>query len=594
MSVFAERLKSLRDELSILGLEGFLVPMADEYQSEYVPPSAQRIAFLSGFTGSAGFIIVLKDKAAFFTDGRYTLQASQQVPGDLFTVFDSADKSPSDWLSENARAGSKIAFDAWLHTADQINRLKKAIEKAAATLSPVERNLVDVIWNDRPAPPVAPIYPHDIVYAGKSSADKRNGIANDLKRKSLGSAVITDTTSIAWLLNVRGGDVPTTPLPLSFAVIHEDASVKWFVDPRKLTDQLPKHLGPDVLIEKPEDFARTLDMLAKSGKAIRIDPTESASWVVERLKSAHAKLDLGDDPCALPKACKNPTEQLGMRNCHKRDGAALAQFFAWLEGSMASNEVTEISAAEKLAAFRGVNNLYRGPSFDTISGAGGHGAIVHYKATPTTNRRLEPGQLYLLDSGGQYLDGTTDVTRTISLGAPTPEMRDRFTRVLKGHIALAAVRFPDGTVGAELDALARQYLWGAGCDYSHGTGHGVGYYLNVHEGPQGISRRSNVSLKPGMIVSNEPGYYKAGAYGIRIENLQVVTEATEIPGGDKKMLGFETLTLAPIDQRLIEVSMLTTPEREWLNAYHARVRKIITPMVDAVTAEWLDAATAAV
>jgi Xaa-Pro aminopeptidase len=591
---FAERLKSLRNELAKAGLDGFLVPMADEYQSEYVPPSARRIEFLSGFTGSAGFIAVLKDKAGFFTDGRYTLQASQQLPVGLFTLYDSADKAPSDWLGENIGKGAKIGYDPWLHTADQITRFKKAADKAGAVLTPVDRNPLDIIWRDRPAPPAGPIYPHDIVYAGKSADIKRAEIASELKRKSLGAAVLTDTTSIAWLLNVRGSDVPNAPLPLSFAIIRDDGRVKWFVDPRKLTDGLVKHLGPDVAIEKPEKFAAMLDALAKTGSAIRIDPAETASWIIERVKAANGKLDLGDDPCALSKACKNATELTGMRESHKRDGAALVKFFAWLDNNLASNEITEISASEKLAEFRGSNNLYRSPSFDTISGAGSHGAIVHYKATPVTNRRLEAGQLYLLDSGGQYLDGTTDVTRTISLGAPTPEMRDRFTRVLKGHIALAAVRFPEGTAGAELDALARQYLWGAGCDYSHGTGHGVGYYLNVHEGPQGISKRSHVALKPGMIVSNEPGYYKAGAYGIRIENLQVVTEAAEIPGGDKKMLGFETLTMAPIDRRLIETSLLTQPECDWLNAYHARVRKALTPMVDKAAAEWLEAATAGV
>jgi Xaa-Pro aminopeptidase len=386
--------------------------------------------------------------------------------------------------------------------------------------------------------------------------------------------------------------VPNTPLPLSFAIIRDSGKVKWFVDPRKVTGGLQRHLGADVDIEHTEQFPHALDQLGREEKPIRIDAAESASWIIERLRTAKAKLEFGDDPCSLPKACKNSTELEGMRGAHRRDGAALVKFFAWLDRTLFADPITEISAEEKLAEFRAVNNLYRGPSFDTISGAGPDGAIVHYRATSTSDRKLESGQLYLLDSGGQYLDGTTDVTRTVAIGVPGNEQRDRFTRVLKGHIALAAIRFPEGTTGSELDVLARQYLWSVGLDYNHGTGHGVGSYLGVHEGPQGISRRSKVALKPGMVVSNEPGYYKAGSYGIRIENLQTVTEIVEIAGGEKKMLGFETLTLAPIDRKLIDVTMLTETEIAWLNAYHARVRETIRPLVDDVTAKWLDNATA--
>jgi len=588
------RLKSLREQMAKARLDGFFVPMADEYQSEYVPASAQRIAFLSGFTGSAGFIVVLKDKAAFFTDGRYTLQASKQISSDLFAVFDSGAKTPSEWLAENTKKGTKLGFDPWLHTADGVERLKKAAAKVGAEMVAVEQNPLDAIWRDRPDAPMAPIHAHDIVYAGKSSSDKRKEIAAELKKTSLAAAIVTDPASVAWLLNVRGGDVPDTPLPLSFAIINDQAKVKWFVDQRKVTKDLDKHLGDDVDICDPRMFGNALDEFGRESRAVRVDPAESASWIVERLRAAGAKLDLGDDPCVMPKACKNPTEIEGMRAAHRRDGAALVKFFCWLEGALAAGNITEVQAQEKLGEIRSAGNLYKGPSFHTISGAGPDGAIVHYRATPETDRKLKTGEFYLLDSGGQYNDGTTDVTRTIAIGQPSAEMRDRFTRVLKGHIALAAVRFPAGVTGAELDALARQYLWAAGLDYNHGTGHGVGSYLGVHEGPQGISKRSKVALRPGMVVSNEPGYYKAGAYGIRIENLQVVENVVELASSEHNMLGFETLTLVPIDRFAIDAAMLTPPERDWLNAYHARVRETLKPMLSKAEAAWLDKTTTAI
>ncbi len=594
MTNYTAHLQALRDALTKAGFGGFLVPMEDEYQSEYVPESAQRIRFLSGFTGSAGFITVLKDKAAFFTDGRYTLQATQQVPPDLYAVFDSSIKPSSKWLEENAGKGMKIAYDPWLHTADSIDRLKKSLAKNGAELIAADKNFVDTIWYDRPAPPMQPIHAYELIYSGKSAADKRTNLAEELKKQNLSAAVITDPASIAWLLNVRGNDVPNTPLPLSFAILYATGKIKWFVARAKITPDLEQQLGSQVRIEDPGQFPHALDQLGKEEMPVRIDAAEAASAIIDRLKMAGAKLSLGDDPCILPKACKNGTELEGMRSAHRRDGAALSKFFAWLEKELITGTVTELSAEEKLSEFRSANNLYRGPSFDTIAGAGGHGAIVHYRATTVSNRKLEPGQLFLLDSGGQYLDGTTDVTRTIAVGAPTAEMRDRFTRVLKGHIALAAIRFPEGTTGAELDALARQHLWAIGLDYNHGTGHGVGNYLGVHEGPQGISKRNKVPLKPGMVVSNEPGYYQAGQYGIRIENLQAVVEFAELTTADRKMLGFETLTLVPIDRRLIDVAMLTNDERAWLNNYHTRVRESVRPLVDAATVPWLLEATKAV
>lgn len=595
------RLAALKPRLAAEGIDGFLVPMSDEFQSEYVPDSAQRITFLSGFDGSSGFIVLAGDKAAFFTDGRYTLQAQQQV-GAPYSQHDMGVTSPSDWLLENGVSGQVIGFDPWLMTHGAIHELRAKLSRKGIELRAVASNPIDAIWSDppngawekRPAPPAAPVVPHDARYAGEESAHKRQRLAAELADKKIAAAVITDPPSLAWLLNVRGGDVPNTPLPLSFAILHADGKVDWFLDPRKISEGLADHVGSDITFRAPETLTGVLEELAVSsaaaGLTVRIDPNRSAYHIVETLTQAGARLDAGADPCVLPKACKNPTEIEGMRAAHRRDGAALTRFLCWLDGAWQQGDITEMTVVEKLAQFRQENDLYRGPSFDTIAGAGTHGAIVHYRVTPTTNKKLELGQLFLLDSGGQYLDGTTDVTRTVALGTPTDEMRDRFTRVLKGHIALASIRFPPETSGAGLDALARQYLWEVGLDFNHGTGHGVGSYLGVHEGPQNISRRGTFPLKVGMVVSNEPGYYKAGEFGIRIESLQTVVDAQDLPG-DKPMLGFETLTLAPIDRNLINVAMLTEPEKRWLDAYHQRVREELMPLVDTDTAVWLADAT---
>jgi Xaa-Pro aminopeptidase len=587
----ALRLSSLRAEIASAGYDGFLVPMADEYQSEYVPTCARRIEFLSGFTGSAGTIVVLKDKAAFFTDSRYTLQAAQQVDTHAFMIFDSASTSPLLWLEENLTAGAKLAYDPWLHSADGVERLKKSLAKGGAIAVPVAHNPVDQIWVQRPPAPMEPVRVYDAVYAGKSAAEKIQTLTLDLQKKNLAAVIVTDPASVAWLLNVRGGDVPHTPLPLSRAIVNADGHVQWFVDRRKVTAPLAAHLGDKVAIVPPEEFVLALSALAKSGRQILVDPTHAASWITDHLIAAGGKIEKGDDPCELPKAIKNPVEIDGMRAAHRRDGAALVRFLAWCDQSWSVGNLTELSTENKLATFRETNNNYRGPSFDTIAGAGEHGAVVHYRATPKTDAPLKAGQLFLLDSGGQYLDGTTDVTRTVALGTPTPEMRDRFTRVLKGHIALASVRFPEGTTGAELDVLARQYLWEIGLDYGHGTGHGVGCYLGVHEGPQGISKRNKTPLQPGMVLSNEPGYYKAGHYGIRIENLQVVIEILGMTDSERKIYGFEPLTLVPIDRKLIEVPLLTDSELKWINAYHLRVRQVLRSMIDESTVIWLEAAT---
>ncbi len=587
----SSRLQLLRQELKAQGLDAFLVSMADEFRSEYVPPSARRIQFLTGFTGSAGFLIVTGGKAAFFTDGRYTLQASQQIGDGAFGLFDSADRTPSAWLEENAWPGMKIGFDPWLHTAAEIENFQKTLAKKDAALVPVERNPVDAVWTDRPTPPLAKIFAHEGLFAGKPSAEKRLEIAKDLMKSGVNAAVLTDPASIAWLLNVRGGDAPHAPLPFSYAIVRNDATVEWFADRQKLTDGLETHLGNGVFRHGMEDFPEALRRLAESRSLVRIDTSVTPFRIADALEKAGASIDRGLDPCALPKACKNLVELDGMRAAHRRDGAALVKFLAWLDRLDDPASVTEVQAGEKLAALRAEGAHYRGPSFDTIAAAGSHGAIVHYRATRLSDRPLEADSLFLIDSGAQYLDGTTDVTRTVVIGKPSAEMIDRYTRVLKGHIALASVRFPEGTTGADLDALARQFLWEAGLDYNHGTGHGVGSYLGVHEGPQSLSRRSTTPLKPGMVLSNEPGFYKEGSYGIRLENLQAVVERLEIGAPERKMLGFETLTLAPFDRRPIDPAMLTGSERAWLNAYHARVFEAIRPLVDEKTVSWLKSAT---
>jgi Xaa-Pro aminopeptidase len=572
----AERLGRLRDELARRGLDGLLLPMADEHQNEYVPPRAQRIAWLTGFTGSAGLVVVLADAAALFTDGRYTLQARAQVDGSLFELRHVVDEPPTDWIAQRLGA-RQLGYDPWLFTADGVARFRAAAEKAGGALVPVDGNPLDAVWTDQPPPPLAPVVPHELRYAGESAGDKRARIAASLEADAV---VLTATDSIAWLFNIRGGDVAHTPLALAFAILRADATADLFLDRRKLTPGLEAHLGNAIAVREQAEFAAALAELA--GKAVRVDPASAASWVFDRLEAAGARIVRAVDPCQLPKACKNEVELAGARAAHRRDGAALTRFLRWLaaEGWGAD----ELQAAARL----------RDTSFDTISGAGPNGAIVHYRSTPQTNRRLESGSFYLVDSGGQYLDGTTDVTRTIAIGAPSDEMRDRFTRVLKGHIALATCRFPEGVSGSQLDALARLALWRAGLDYDHGTGHGVGSYLGVHEGPQRISKLpSTVALKPGMIVSNEPGYYKAGAYGVRIENLVVVTRV-EIEGAERPMLGFETLTRAPIDLNAVAPELLSAEERGWLNAYHAEVRAALRPALDADEAAWLDRATRAI
>ena len=583
-----ERLTRLRSELQRRGLAGFVIPRADAHQGEYVPPHDARLAWITGFTGSAGTAVILRDKAAIFVDGRYTLQVRNEVDVNLLTPVAIMETSPEDWIAQNLKGGERLGYDPWLHTPDGVSRLKTACGRCGAAPEAVAVNPVDAVWTDQPASPTAPIVPHPLEYAGETSEAKRARIAAKIAENSADAAMLTLPDSIAWLFNIRGGDVTHSPLPLSFAILDADGKARLFCDPAKISDGLTAHLGEEVRLEPPSALGPALDAMGAAKRRVLLDPGTCASWITSRLEAAGAKSVFGADPCVLPKALKNPVEITGMRNAHLRDGAALSRFLAWLDERAARGGLDEISAAEKLAEFRAATGRLKDLSFPTISGAGPNGAIVHYRANAESNRVLEAGQLYLLDSGAQYLDGTTDVTRTIAIGDPSAEQRDRFTRVLKGHISLATIKFPRGVTGAHLDVLARAALWKAGLDYDHGTGHGVGAYLSVHEGPQNISRRpGQVALQPGMIVSNEPGYYKQGAFGIRIENLVLVQAPQMIAGGEREMMGFETLTLAPIDLRLVERALLSDEEAGWLNAYHAEVREKLSPLVDAQTAAWL-------
>lgn len=586
------RLKALRAELARLGLAGYVVAHTDEHKSEYTPDYAQRLAWLTGFTGSAGQGVVLADKAAMFVDGRYTLQVRTEVDAADYEYLHLTDNPSRDWIAANIKKGDHIGYDAWLHTVSWVNELSAALEAAGAKLVPVERNPIDVIWPNQPSPSIRPAIVHPIEFSGESSNSKRTRLAVQIAEARADAAIFTSLDSIAWLLNIRGSDVHHTPLVIAFAILNGDATVDLYIDPRKLTDEVRDHLGPEVRLHPKTDFEAGLTALGAGRKTVLADVNSASAAVFNILEKAGAMIKRQPDLCQLPKARKNIIELEGCRAAHRRDGAALTRFLAWVDEVGPTGKVDEVAASDQLEAFRRETNLLKDLSFPTISGAGPNGAIVHYRAAPETARMITPGMLYLVDSGAQYADGTTDVTRTIAIGAPGAEEKDRFTRVLKGHIAIATARFPKGVTGAQLDVLARMPLWQAGFNYDHGTGHGVGSYLGVHEGPQGISKAySGTALEPGMIVSDEPGYYKSGGYGIRIENLIVVREAADVQG-DMPVYEFETLTLAPIDTRLVERSLLTDAEADWLNRYHARVADVITPQVDAKTAAWLKVATA--
>ncbi len=587
-----KHLPLLRKEMKRVGLDGFYIPHEDEYQNEYLPDANERLAWVSGFTGSFGSAFVFLDSAVIFADGRYTLQVADQTDPALFDVEGLPEPGPFGWLSEQEIPSKTIGYDPKLISPNDLAALQRAADMAGARLVPVRQNPIDTAWGEaRPAQPMTPAVAYPSARAGQSHEEKLSDIAAALRADGADAAVITSPASLAWLLNIRGGDVACTPLPLGRVIVRSDASADLFIDVRKVGDDLRAHLGNKVSI-------RSLDVLEDGlaglkDRTVSLDPDLASAWFFDTLERAGARILRQPDPVALPKACKNMTEIEGTARAHARDGIALTRFLHWLATEAQSGEITEIEAAVKLENFRealgGLNDL----SFPTISGAGPNGALPHYRVSTASNRKLERGTLYLVDSGGQYLDGTTDVTRTVAIGEPSEDMRRHYTLVLKGHIALASVRFPPGTTGTHLDALARHALWQAGLDYAHGTGHGVGVYLGVHEGPQRIAKPWNsVPLAPGMIVSNEPGYYREGSYGIRIENLQYVTEAGEIAGGEIAMLGFQCLTYAPLARDLIKTGLLSEAERNWVDAYHGDVLGLIGGELEGDVKAWLEVACA--
>jgi Xaa-Pro aminopeptidase len=581
------RLAALRTELARRGLTGFIVPRSDRHQNEYVPASEQRLAWLTGFSGSAGIAIVLMERALLFVDGRYTLQAREQVDTSLFTIEHLVETPPDRWIEENLTAGDRIGYDPWLHTVEGTERLGKACAAAGAMLVAVEPDLIDAIWADRPAPPLGAVTLHDVRFGGEAAEDKLARIHAEVAKLRADALVVSDPHAVAWAFNIRGADVAHTPLPLAFAVVPQAGRPSLYVDGRKLSNKVRNRLEALADVREPSDFVGALEALGRQKQTVRLDQATAADALARLITSHGGKVTRGACPIALMKAVKNEIEIAGARAAHIRDGAAVTRFLAWFDREAPRGKLTEIDAVAALESFRRDTGLLKDISFPTIAGAGPDGAIVHYRVTSRSNRVVAPGELFLIDSGAQYEDGTTDITRTIAVGEPTAEMRDRFTRVLKGHIAIARAIFPEGTTGAQLDSFARQFLWAQGLDFDHGTGHGVGSYLSVHEGPARISKLGTAALKPGMILSNEPGYYKAGAYGIRIENLVLVVAAAPVPGGEKPLNAFETLTLAPIDRRLIVPELLTPEEAAWLDRYHARVVEALSPLLDADSRAWL-------
>jgi Xaa-Pro aminopeptidase len=585
------RLSAFREELARRKLTGFVIPRVDQQQNEYVAPSEERLAWLTGFTGSAGMAIVLAQEAAVFVDGRYTLQAAKQVDRKAWNIEPLVDPPPENWLAKHLIAGDRLGFDPWLHTSAAAERLAAACAKAGAELVAVDTNPLDSVWTERPPPPLAPATVHGTQFSGEAEAEKLGRIRSEITKLGVDALVLSDSHAVAWTFNIRGADVSHTPLPLSYALVLKDGRPTIFIDHRKLSNSVRDHLEQTADVEEPDALAPKLTGLAQGGASIALDSVTAADALSRLIVAAGGKPVRGTDPVSLLKAVKNSTEIEGTRRAHRRDAVALTRFLAWIDREAQTGALTEIDAVEALETFRRETGALKDVSFPTIAGTGPNGAIVHYRVTRKSNRRISPGDLLLIDSGAQYEDGTTDVTRTIAIGEPTAEMRDRFTRVLRGHIAIATAIFPDGTTGAQLDTLARQFLWQAGIDFEHGTGHGVGSYLSVHEGPARISKLGTTPLKRGMILSNEPGYYKTDAYGIRIENLELVI-GTDITAAEKPVNAFETLTLAPIDRRLVDLNMLSGDELSWLNDYHAMVRHEVRPHLDEATKAWLDAATA--
>lgn len=587
----AERTKALRAAMARLKIDAFLVPRADAHQGEYVPASAERLSWLTGFTGSAGLAVVTRKSAVLFTDGRYTVQARNETDTNVFQISLVPRPRISEWLIENLAKGQTIGFDPWLHTAGEISRLTAALAPKGIKLKPLAANPVDVLWGKaRPKPPSKPVVVQPLALSGKSSEDKIAELQKKLKDDGQHAAVLTLPDSICWLLNIRGADILHNPVVLAFAIVPASGKAELFVDSTKIDKAVRAHLSPVAKIAAPKELLARLKALKTAGKRVRLDP-ETASFALARALGPKSFVR-GADLCIAPKAIKNETEIAGCRAAHVRDGVAVVRFLAWLDAVSAEGMLDEISAVKKLEAFRHDTKQLQEISFASISGSGPNGAIVHYRVTDATNRVLQPGELFLIDSGAQYRDGTTDITRTVAIGTPSEEMRQRFTAVLKGHIAVATARFPKGTRGIDLDPFARRALWDQGVDYDHGTGHGIGSYLSVHEGPQSISRAGMAVLQPGMLISNEPGFYKEGCYGIRIENVVLVRNLEKIAGGDREMMSFETLTLAPIDRRLIVTEDLSEAERCWLNAYHARIYDALNDDLDDHTQHWLKQATA--
>jgi Xaa-Pro aminopeptidase len=581
------RLSALRAKLAEEKLDGFLVPRADEHQNEYVAPCAERLAWLTGFSGSAGFAVVLPKEAAIFVDGRYVLQVRGEIDDSLFTPLDIAEIQPARWLAEHAAKGSHIGYDPLVHTCAQIERFTKALEGKDIALVAVERNPIDAVWDDRPPAPQGQISIYPARYAGASVKSKLALIRKNME--GVDALLLSDPHSLAWAFNIRGADVAHTPIALAFALLPAEGTPTLYADEAKLSQKVKAALEKFLSVAPPQRLTDDLHEAGAGGETILFDAATAPAKLVEALREAGGKARLADDPIALPKAIKNEAELAGMREAHIRDGAALTRFLAWFDEEAPKGKLTEISAAEALETFRREGGELRDISFPTISAFGPHAAIPHYRVSESSNLKIGRG-VYLVDSGAQYLDGTTDVTRTVVVGRASKQLRDHFTRVLKGHIAIARAVFPKGVSGSQLDAFARRHLWEAGLDFDHGVGHGVGVYLSVHEGPQRISKFGSVPLEPGMILSNEPGYYRAGEYGIRLENL-VVVEPREVKGGEREIRGFETITLAPFDLNCVEPSMLTEEEAAWLDAYHARVRKTLSPLVDAKTRRWLKDAT---
>ena len=591
-SVGAPRVRLLRQELERLGLNGFIVPRADEHQGEYVPGCAARLGWVTGFSGSAGTAVILMDKAALFVDGRYTVQAREETDPAVFEQLKVPEQKVSDWLATNAGLGSRIGYDPKLMTVDETERLTKALATKGIVLAAIDGNPVDAVWQDRPAPPKALIALHPVELAGASSNEKLGLVQADLAKSGEDAAVLAAPDSIAWLLNIRGGDLPHTPFPLSFAIVPKSGKPMLYIDPAKIGGNIGGALQAIAVVEAPDALAPALAALGTAKAKVRLDHEVTAVWFKTVLETAGAEVVRGTDPCLLPKARKTAAEITGARAAHKRDAVAVARFLAWLDRKAPGGGLDEIAAVEALERFRRETGKLLDTSFDTIAGAGLHAAMPHYRVSLASNIKIAPNSIFLVDSGAQYQDGTTDITRTIAIGQASEEARVRNTLVLEGMIAVSTARFPKGTRGCDIDPYARRALWQAGLDFDHGTGHGVGSYLSVHEGPQRISRLATVPLEPGMILSNEPGYYKEGHYGIRIENLLVVTEATVPEGGERPMHGFETLTLAPIDRRLIVTALLPAPARAWLDAYHARVRSEIGSLLEGEDQRWLEAATA--